>query len=262
MAFGGMAKQRVAWLLVGLAVAAMVVLYFVGLLYIQFLIVIWSVVIILAMVVYDKDRHRTGSTGSPGTDRRSQLSSALADIDDRLSKTDREDVRQLLRRQRTQVEHDMRRLEWSARESEMAEGTPGAETQGLRPFPREAGWWEKRRQSRRETAHLRECLNLASEVLESEKGEAARESMKAVANDLRAHYDMLRTMRPASKSLADYRTAWGVLVAISQGTSPGAGFTKYASRTTRSRLQRILRVADSKGLQTSNDTPQGGSIST
>lgn len=248
MATTAKGRQRFLWGLIGAGVLAMIFLYFIGYLYIQFLIVIWSVVFVLAFVVYDRDAHQQqGSRGGNAT-KKSQLSAALAEIDGKISETDREDVKKLLKRQRDQVEQDIRRLDWTMREQELANAEMISASVGLKPLPREPSWRERRREENLQSSHLRARLKDAAEVVSEEKGDAAKEELKALANDLKAHYDVMKSKKPGPAILDDYRMSWGVLTALSKGTSPDFDFGKYSSRRFRNLLRKLVEAAEASGL--------------
>lgn len=236
--------------MVTVASTATFALFFAQLLYLQFMVLIWGAALMAVIVLYERESKGEGSRpiGLGDMEEWPRLTSDLAAVEERLSKAVREDVRQILRRQKAYLEQELRSLSWSIKEVNMERARFASSPQGLKQLPSGTGWWRRAQLGRRERAHLHECLELAAEAMLTDSEEAAKEELKLVANDLRAHYDLLKSLRPQSKTLGDYGTAWAVLTSISKGADSGVDLAKYASKRSRSRLLSLLDMAASRGL--------------
>lgn len=232
------------------ATLALVALYLFHLFYLQLIMVVWGAAVIAGSAAYDRrskpPADRPGRVGD--MEKWAKVTGDLAAIEERIAKSREESERQFFRRQKVYLEQELRRLSWSMKEASMEKTRLAQSAGALKPIPPTLSRWQRGRLRKRELAHLAECLDLASEALVSETPDAAKSEIVTIANDLRAHYDLSKSLRPESKNLADYSAAWAVLTSISRGSEPHPDLGRYASKGTKSRLGSLLSLAVSRGL--------------
>jgi hypothetical protein len=242
-------RPRLVILGIGVFVA-LVLLYLANLFYIQSLLVVWGVAIILGTYIYDRRTHiRQGGTDRPGgPEKLSKLEADLASVEEKLSGSPSEDERRNLRMKEAALEQELRKLRWTEKEQEMEKmrlatgGTP------LRALPVRQGFWQRRKQGKKERVHLVQSLDEALEAIGTESPEAARARLAIIAADLKAHYGALREAKDEGGSVGDYAAAWMVIYAVSRGTGVGVEVFKHVPRKEKSKLTGIIDLAVSRGV--------------
>jgi hypothetical protein len=227
------------------AAISLAALYVAHLFYLQFIVAVSGVAAIACIVALDRPPEPSVESG-PGSlaEDWARAKTDLERLDARLSKTDDERETQFLRRQRSSLLHELRRLEWRFRERDME--SAGALTTGaLAPLAARPGRLKKRARAKEESRHLIEALEEAADVLALDPPTSARVSLALIANDIRANHDLLKRT-PESASLDDYGAAWAVLTSLTTGIDPGGVAYRHASSKVRRILDMLVGLAGSK----------------
>ncbi len=254
-----------------------------GFLSIEALILIWNFAFVASVMIWERYRRSNainmGATFS-NDERWSKIKRDLECVDGKLQKTkDSAKIKSLLYQKRS-LENELRRVEWSIKETNMNEiynagmgnlrkldskrmslgsdqdssGTSGGK-EDLDPndkFGPEGALRERRQLERQaeERKNLERIIDNAERVLCSERAESLPVALQSVANDFKAHYNVIKRRKYSSVSLADYWVAWALISSVMNGVDVDLQISKYASKEFRPRIFKFIKSIQSLHLAT------------
>ena len=241
-------RPKITLIAVGVVVA-LVVLYFAHIFYIQSLIVVWGVAIMLGSYVYDKAAREKREAGREArrSEREARLQQDLAEVERKMAGEKDQAKTRELRTAEARLERDLRNLRWAEKERAAERLRAATSGESLSPLPPRAGFWQRQRQAKRETGHLRMALDEAIGVLSSEPPASAKARIALIASDLKAHYGAIRGSKEGGNVAGDYADAWTVLYSISKGSGVGRDVFRHSPRMAKSKLNEILDLAELRG---------------
>ena len=263
-------------LIVSGAVLGSLALILCGAFYIEALMVIWNFAFVASVIVWERHKRSLALSGTPAVsfsndERWSRTKRDLEKIESRLDKTRDGEKRRTLLFQKHALENELRRLEWSIKESNLnamfnagagslrkvdsknspirydSEGNPEI-PDGVDPLDKytpEGALRERKRLEKlaEERKNLERIVDGAISILKSEPPESVPEILRSLANEFRANYNILKKQN-RYRSLADYWVAWAVISSIINRVKIDAGISKYASEDFRPRLLKLIKLAE------------------
>lgn len=234
------------------------------------------------MIVWEKHKRETALNGGGPTfsndERWSKTKRDIERIDGKLDKTRDSDKRRGLLHQKYLLENELRRLEWAIKESNLngmynagtgslrkldpkgmplrsqnQNGTLDKDSEEIDPGERytpDGALRERKRLERRaeERKNLQRIIDNAEAILRAEPADSIPAALKPVANDFKAHYNVLKKRRNNQDSLADYWVAWAVISSIMNRIEVDPQIAKYASEQFRPRISKFIKLAVSLHL--------------
>ena len=234
-------------------------------LYIQFILVVWNIAMVLFIIIWEKEKRRRQSLALDYTkdERWGAAKKELEDIDNRISKIRDSSKKKGLEIRRTFLVNELRRLEWSIRESNINE-MYNAQKGGLKELEpddknrRHEGIRkttsleeldeESERIERKETEYLKNIVANLKPILKNEPASSLPSVLKFVANELRAHYNLLKQHNPNSGSLANCWAIWALLSGLVEGTRPNRNVLKYVSKQFGPQIDSLLKILEKRGM--------------
>jgi hypothetical protein len=227
-------------------VAAVVLLRVFHILFLQSLLVVGSAAVMAGIVIWERHYPGDPDGGGQGGGSLSRVKRELEFIDERLRTSKEEREKSFLRLRKIYLEQELRRLEWTQKEFELERNYGAAKGGPLKPLGRSAGTGVPRRRGKAEAKHLLEALDQSAQILAADPPASARTELGLVANDLRAHYGLIKGDNAHSQNLRDYFATWAVLTSFCQGTRPEIQVQDYASKDVKSKLEVLIRLAGSR----------------
>ena len=271
-------------LIVSGATLGSVGLLLLGSLSIEALVLIWNLAFVASVIVWERNKRDTALSGGGGPtfsndENWSRIKREIERIEGRLGKTRDSEKRRALLYQRYMLENELRRLEWSIKESnlngiynagsgnlrkldpegtpsrgEAQNGTPGEDSEEIEPWERytpEGALRQRKRLERQaeERKNLMRIIDSAEAILRSEPVDSIPAALRPVGNDFKAHYNVLKKRRNSQDSLADYWVAWAVISSVLSGVKIDSAIAKYASDGFRPRIVKFIKLVDSLHLR-------------
>jgi hypothetical protein len=282
--------------LVGIAVGAcaiVVALWFTGLLSILTLLVLWNFSALAAIVFWERERrNQTLKTGAnfSNDDRWSKTKMDLEKVENKLSKAKDPERRKALLRSKSWLENELRRLEWSIRESGL-NAMYNAGSAGLRnpkvnkKHPRDLSdhaessssvnnnWayapddrlgerWALRKRAQlelefKERQNLDNALIAAEAIIANEPTESLPEALQPIANDCKAHYNLIKKRVKPKKTpiLCDYWIAWSLIQTVQNKLPFDSALEKYASNEFKPKVKKFINSVDAVRYSRIESTP-------
>ena len=272
------AKGRVALVLTGSAIATLLLLSH-DALTIETLLVIWNVALFIGIMIWEREKREkiaNGQLSFSDDERWTKIKKKIETLDQKLDKTKDADDKRALVNQKRWLENELRRVEWSIKESnlngiynansgnmkrsdgrnrmrksdEPLSSEERADLERRRDYDPEAAALLRKELERevQERKSLERILDNAEAVVNLEPASSLAVALKPVANDFKAHYNAIKKRRGNSPSLSDYWVAWAVLLSITNDQGVDQGISKYCSKDFRPRMIKFLKVVDSLRL--------------
>jgi hypothetical protein len=246
-----------------------------GAFYIEALMLVWNFAFVASVIVWERHKRSLALSGTSlsfsNDERWSRTKRDLEKIDGRLDKTRDSEKRRTLLYQKHALENELRRIEWSIKESNLnamfnagtgnlrkvdsknfpihydSEGNPGI-PDGVDPLDKytpEGALRERKRLEKlaEERKNLDRIVDGAILILKFEPPESVPESLRSLANEFRANYNILKKQN-RNRSLADYWVAWAILSSIINRVKIDTRISKYASDDLRPRLLKLIKLAE------------------
>ena len=250
--------------LAGFGILALSGLAWIHELYIQFILVVWNVAIVLFIVVWEKEKSRRQSLQLDYTQdgRWCGAKKELEDIDNRISKIRDLSKKKELENRRKFLVNELRRLEWSIRESNinemynaqngrMKKFGPELRNRKVRSF--EEIDEENERLERKESEYLKNLIANLQPILKNEPVNSLPSVLKSIINEIRAHYNLLKQNNPDSGSLANCWAVWALLSSAVEGTRPSGDLSKYASKQFGPQIDSLANILEKRGMLRGKD---------
>jgi hypothetical protein len=267
-------------------VAIVVTIFFLNELSIITLMILWNFGALGAIVLWERERRRQSSElgiSYSDDERWTKIKMELERTEESLSKVKDSSKRAALIRCKARLENELRRLEWSIRESNM-NATYNAGNTKLRnseseeesrdspersqndfsfePSDRfsEKSAIRKRAQleiENKERRNLESILKSAEAVISSEPAVSLPTALLPITNDCRAHYNLIKKRaNPNSTILADYWVAWSLLMTVQKRLPFESNLEKYSSKEFASVAKKFMKSVDSVRYSKTESVPQ------
>lgn len=257
------------------AVLGSIALLLCGAFYIEALMLVWNFAFVASVIVWERHKRSLALSGTSfsfsNDERWSRTKKDLEKIEGRLDKTRDSEKRRTLLYQKHALENELRRVEWSIKESNLnamfnagtgslrkvdsknypirydGEGNPET-PDGIDPLDKytpEGALRERKRLEKlaEERKNLERIVDGAILILRSEPAESVPEALRSLANEFRANYNILKKQN-RNRSLTDYWVAWAVISSIMNRVKVDVKISKYASDDFRPRLLRLIKLAE------------------
>ena len=262
------AKIVLIWIL---SVAVLVALFFFDLLSIQSMLLVWNFSIVLSIILWEREKKRNilsatpeyaGPSGSQKNETRwVEVKKEIERTRDQLGKT--KDPKKLgdLRRRARSLTNELRRLEWSIRETNMDEMYK-AHKFGLRELdPRrmksaiekqsEEAYARRKKLEfeARNGQNLEAIANTVLETLHDEPDDSLPASLSAVSNELRAGYNAIKKKTKRARILKDYwATLYLIRSVIERSPLEVVEVQKYVSSEYYPTFRRLVKAISDRNL--------------
>jgi len=208
-----------------------------------------------------------------GDERLKERKSEIDKLQKRIDKSRSQSEKKFLQFQKKTLEDELRRLEWTIRESKLSRirdpakdddhpklgdsrvfrsptsvpkiesGSERTKEFGLRNF--DPNDLQKRE-------HLLRILGDAKQVLTKESSQTICIELLYLANEVRAHYNIIRKKDPSLNSLlSDYWVVWVGLYSLSNNSPLPSDLDRYASASFRSKFISFTKFTNSQRLSVS-----------
>ncbi|MGI0078522.1 MAG: hypothetical protein ACRECH_02760 [Nitrososphaerales archaeon] len=265
-------------LIVSGATLASVGLFLLGALSIEALVLFWNLAFVASLIVWERHKRARAQTGGitfSNDEKWSRIKRDIERVEGRLGKTRDSEKRRSLLHEKHLLENELRRVEWSIKESNL-NGVYNAGTRNLRKLDpkgiptrneahnetsdedsEEIDLWDRYtpegalRQRKRlerqaeERKTLQRIIDNAEAILKTEPADSIPTALKSVANDFKAHYNVLKKRKNNQDTLADYWVAWAVISSVMNGVKVDPDIAKYATAGFRPRIVKFIRLVDS-----------------
>ena len=228
-------------------------------LYIQFILVVWNIAVVLFIIFWEKEktRRQAGLPDHTKDERWSKTKREIESIDSKLPKThDSEKKKDLLAR-RMYLMNELRRLEWSIKESNINE-MYNAQQGGLKkldPSSQQKGPIggrklldpeeideEVERSKKKELEYLNGFEKSLESILKDEPIDSLPAVLGPLINEIRAHYNMLKQRNPSSGSLTNCWTIWALGSTLVEGGRVNPGLSKYATKQFKPKIDSLMTI--------------------
>jgi hypothetical protein len=268
------------YLLIGTgAIVACALFYFLGFLFIQTIGLVAYVSLFPAIVIWERKNKVNGlREKEPSEDERwSKTKSELDKLQTQIEKTRNSSEKQSLLRKKVSLENELMKLEWEIRESDMTHIYNA--TRGLKPLSEkdisqntakdsetEANNSPLKFGKKTESNYLSDVLRNAKEILREEPENSREISLIQLANDVKAHYSILKrktvppkaNLAPDSKEKSrsksnnstipsDYWVCWATIQSLAKNSRFDRNLLKYASADFRPEFSKFLKSLSSNG---------------
>jgi hypothetical protein len=265
-----------------LVISITVALFFFNSLSIQALLVIWNFGAVAALVLWERQRRNHALTldANYSNDARwTKTKMDLEKVENKLGKTKDATKKRALAKQRDWLENELRRLEWAIREANMnsiynsqrggglrnqrepntpakgpndpASSLPGKiERDIIDPLDRLGARAAIRRRAELEMENkdrqtLIKTIDNAEAIVASEPAVSLPEALQPIANDCRAHYNLIKKRGKLNSSvLGDYWVAWSLVLSIQNRLPFEFSIIKYASKDFKARATKFMKSVD------------------
>ena len=239
-------------------------LYFFDVLSIETLLLTWNLFIILFIITWEKGK-RYDQTGDFSNDERwSKLKREISEIEKKLQKTTDQTKKQTLRKNLVYLRGELRRLEFAISESS-ANAAYNAQRGSLKKIDRDSEHrFEKYARDKipqaeetpeqqiesekEERGYLEKIVDNAEAIIRGEPTVSRSSALVPVANDLRAHYNVIRKRDKNASTLSDYWLSWLVINSTANQTQIKSSYVKYASNTFRPRIVKLMDLVGTLNL--------------
>ncbi|HKW03849.1 MAG TPA: hypothetical protein VJN71_00995 [Nitrososphaerales archaeon] len=246
-----------------------------GAFYIEALMLVWNFAFVASVIVWERHKRSLalsgGSLSFSNDERWSRTKRDLEKIEGKLDKTRDSEKRRTLLYQKHALENELRRVEWSVKESNLnamfnavtgslrkvdskkypirydGEGNPEI-PEGVDPLDKytpEGALRERKRLEKlaEERKNVDRIVDGAILILKSEPPESVPEALRSLANEFRANYNILKKQNRI-RFLADYWVAWAIMSSIINRVKIDSRISKYASEDFRPRLLKLIKLAE------------------
>ncbi len=260
-----------------------------GYLSIEALILIWNCAFVVSVMVWEKHRRENALSMNEtlsNDERWSKIKRDIERIDGRLSKTKDVTKRKSLLYQKRCLENELRRVEWSIKESNLngiynagfgnlpkldspkmsqsssrnplAGSEDGDELNSYDKYTPEGALRERKRLEKQaeERRSLERIVDNTEKILASEPIDSIPVALQSVANEFKAHYNVIKKRKNNSSCLADYWVAWALISSIINGLEVDRNISKYASKEFRPKIIKFIKLIYSLKLQTVPALPE------
>ncbi|MHB1908711.1 MAG: hypothetical protein ACYCQJ_07540 [Nitrososphaerales archaeon] len=231
---------------------------------IEVLLLTWNAGLVIAIILWEREK-RTAAlnarTSFSDDERWVKAKINLEQVDSKLEKTKDDQKRHYLLKQRQWLQNELRRLEWSIKESNM-NSMYNAQAGNLRrtnksdlsnapsgldrldTLPDGTSAVKKRaslEMENKDRMNLQRILDEAEAVIKSEPRESLTTALRPLANDCKAHYNAIKKRKGDSDYLTDYWVAWSIISSIASGLEIDTTALKYASKGFQTKLAKFAR---------------------
>lgn len=231
-------------------------LYLCGILFIQFILFFASAALFPVLLVHENDlRNKRGLSPDPSEDEQwSKTKKALDKLNERIEKRKDPAERKSLQVQKLSLESELRRLEWKVKESDMTQ-LYNASKGNLRrlddpkTIAQVNGIEEPQNRNTKKTRqYLLSMMKEVRKILHDEPQESVREALTPIANDVRAHYSILKKQKDddSINVTSNYFVVWATLSSFVRGTSIDRRLERYCSADFRADFEKLLDLITSK----------------
>ena len=214
--------------------SACVLLYLLGALYIQFVLLLATFALFPAILIHERSLAfgLAGNTNLSDDENWSKTKKQLDKVRDSIDKTKSTEQKKVLQRQLLSLENELRRIEWKVKESDMTQMYNAAKGR-LREIPEiNATTSEKQTEEdgKKYSHSLDKLVKEVQKIVEKEPQESKQQALVPIANSIRAHYNMMKKNPELDSIRADYFAVWGTLSSFIQGIRINPELLKYTSR--------------------------------
>lgn len=248
-------------LLVAASAISVVVMFLLGALVIQALLVVWNVAIVLGIIIWEKEKSRNYKMGVINFSKDEKWSKIEKDIDwteNKLQETFSDEKRHALQSKLRSLRAQKRELEWKIQEQNM-DSLYNAQSRSLKETDKFAEYQnihkkdtveareDVRKQSEKlDRKYLDVILKSASGILKEEPDASLNNALLALCNDIKAHYNTIKKRDGYASTLSDYWTALVILQSVVSGSAPNSKFVRYATKDYASHFSRVMKSATSR----------------
>jgi hypothetical protein len=212
------------FLLTVVAGMAILALSLLGLLYIQAIMIAWSILMFYLIIRIEKKKADVGLTTGILDLAWYSLNEELQNIDRKLeNEKDENKAKELIARKR-EIERKLREARWGIREEELS-SLYSSSKPALRPFSRLEEKKLEKMVRRRLNGIDKECR----EIMQNEPAQSRGLMIGRLSNELRALYWMMRGKEKVSPAVADIWVAWCILEAARSSTPVEKKVLTYAT---------------------------------
>jgi hypothetical protein len=243
-------RQKLAVLILADLCAA-TALYFSNLIFVQTLLVVWNSSVMVGIVVWEKSspsKDDALNLDVSADQRWGRMKMRIEWVDKRLAKANTESEKAALVKEKEWLVNELRRLEWSVKESELTSLSlastgrlgildSGQEDSGPLPLSFE---------EKNGVKALEKTVDNAVAVVLNEPEGSLTHSLRPLLNNLTAAYNALRRRDKHSPLLSDYWVVWAVLSARAKGQLVNSEISKYASKEVRPKILRLIEATQSR----------------
>jgi hypothetical protein len=233
------------------AIAAGVLFYLLGFLFIQTIGLLAYVALFPAILIWER-KNKDSAFQSPSLEdeRWSKTKVELEKLEKRLGKTRDPLEKQKLLRSKISLENELRKSEWKIRESELTQLHNA--NRGLKPLNEDAKTLAKLAEAngefskKKETKYLSHVLTNVKEILQEEPKNSRNIPLNHIGYDLKAHYNILKRQSNNNTSiLADYWVCWAAIQLLAKRSPVENKLSKYTSDSFRPEFSKFLKFVNS-----------------
>lgn len=248
-------------LLVAASAISVVVLFLLGALVIQALLVVWNIAIVLGIIIWEKEKSRSYKMGVINFSKDEKWSKVEKEIhwtENKLKETFSDEKRHSLQSKLRSLRTQKRELEWKIQEQNLdalyntqnrslKETDKFAEYQNIHKKDTVEAREEMRMHSEKhDRKYLDAILKSASEILNEEPDASLNNALLALCNDIKAHYNTIKKRDDYASTLSDYWAALMILQSVVSGHAPDAKFVRYATKDYASHFSKVMKRATSR----------------
>jgi hypothetical protein len=255
------------FLILLISIVACVVLYVLGALLIQSIMLVGYVAMLPTILVWEKYSNNDFGI-SYGDQRLGEKKKEIGKLQKQIDKSKSQSEKKDMMIQKKRLENEFRRLEWSIRESNLTKlretsddedriklndpeffrsSESGSELDSDSKITNVSSERNFDLTNREKREQLVRILEDAKQALAKESQQSIRTELLYLANDVRAHYNVIRKKDPSSSSLlSDYWVVWVVLYSQSNNSPQPSNLEKYASPGFRSKFISFAKFINSQ----------------
>lgn len=214
-------------------IAACVMLYLCGALYIQFMLLFAAFALFGAILVNEKSNllGRVPNANPTADESWSKTKKELDKVRDNIDRTKSPEQQRTLQRQRLNLENELRRIEWKVKENDMTR-MYNASRGNLRELPdlRKTAVENHTEVDRKYAIILDKLVNEAKKIIEKEPPASRQQALIPIANLARAQYNTLKKNSNDKENVrGDYFAVWATLSSYIAGVRIDTELSKYSS---------------------------------
>jgi len=245
--------RRSLFLLVLANVLAVVALYILGLLFIETLFALWNVSVIVAIVLWDREAAKNDPQVETfsAEERWSKAKARLESIERRLKKDMPESEFTALKKERNWLTVELRRLEWSLKESDLTSLTL-ASMGKVKQLERQDGLAGRRGGSVSEKDGLKELdrlIGAAVDAVNHEPEESIPFALKPLINRVNADFNQIKKTDRNSALLQDYWAVWATLSCRYHDQTLDPRIIEYSREEAKEKIERLFQGLERKDLR-------------
>jgi hypothetical protein len=218
--------------------------YLLGFLGLPLLFVVWNVSMMVVILLWEREeagREVAGGERIQADEQATKVRTALAEVERCLSAKPAAEQAALLKKRKSWLLNELRRLEWALKEAELNSLARVAERKGI-PLERAARILSTDESDGRaeDEENLKRMIDNAESILRREPEESLSYALKPVLNEITALYNDVGRRNRHSPMLVEYWAAWAVIKSIEEGV----GADGPLSRTPKPLRQHLVRLVN------------------